>query len=73
MNAKIKQFIDEATITELGVDNGFDRITFNKEKFAELIIKECIQLASPEDSYQDTWFAAKLSSALKIKHTFEII
>ena len=41
MNERIRQLADEATTTEYGVDNGFDRVTFDKEKFAELIIREC--------------------------------
>ena len=42
------------------------------EKFAELIIKECIRLVSPEDSYNDDWFKAKCDSVLKIKEHFGI-
>ena len=43
MNDQIKQFIEQATTIEHGVDNGFDRVTFDKQKFAELIVKECGQ------------------------------
>ena len=39
---KIEDFIQQATTIEYGVDNGFDRISFDKEKFAELIVRECI-------------------------------
>ena len=41
MNKRIKKLAEQATTTEYGVDNGFDRVTFDKEKFAELIIEEC--------------------------------
>jgi len=40
MNKRIKELAEQATTTEYGVDNGFDRVTFDKEKFAELIIRE---------------------------------
>lgn len=40
MNKRIKELIEKATTVELGVDNGFDRVTFDKEKFAELLAKE---------------------------------
>ena len=40
MNKRIKKLAEQATTTEYGVDNGFDRVTFDKEKFAELIIRE---------------------------------
>ena len=42
MNERIKELAEQATTIEYGVDNGFDRVTFDKEKFAELIVKECI-------------------------------
>lgn len=45
MNERIKELIEQATTTEYGVDNGFDRVTFDKEKFAELIVQECATLA----------------------------
>ena len=43
MNERIRELARQATTIEYGVDNGFDRVTFNKEKFAELIVAECAQ------------------------------
>lgn len=43
MNNRIKELAEQATIIEYGVDNGFDRVTFDKEKFARLLIEECIE------------------------------
>jgi hypothetical protein len=40
MNEQIEKLIKKATTIEYGVDNGFDRVTFDKEKFAELMIVE---------------------------------
>jgi hypothetical protein len=45
MNERIKLLIEQATTIEYGVDNGFDRVTFDKEKFAELIVRECAQVS----------------------------
>lgn len=42
MNERIKQLAKQATTIEYGVDNGFDRVTFDQEKFAELIVRECL-------------------------------
>ena len=42
MNERIQELIKQATTIEYGVDNGFDLETFDKEKFAELIVRECI-------------------------------
>jgi hypothetical protein len=44
MNERIKKLIEQATSIEYGADNGFDRVTFDKEKFAELIVKECVKV-----------------------------
>jgi len=44
MNKRIKLLAEQATTIEDGADNGFDRVTFDKEKFAELIVKECIEV-----------------------------
>ncbi len=41
MNKQIRLLAEQATTIEYGVDNGFDRVNFDKEKFAELIVREC--------------------------------
>ena len=43
MNERIKELIKQATEC---YSNGQER-TFDKEKFAELIVKECIQVLDP--------------------------
>jgi len=44
MNERIRELAEQATTIEYGVDNGFDRVTFDKEKFAELIVRECVRV-----------------------------
>jgi hypothetical protein len=44
MNERMNELAEQATTIEYGVDNGFDRVTFDKEKFAELIVQECISV-----------------------------
>ena len=44
MNEIIKQLADQATVVEHGVDNGFDYVTFDRKKFAELMIRECAKV-----------------------------
>ena len=56
MNERIRELIEQATTIQYGVDNGFDRVTFNKEKFAELIVKETMQVVAnqlPSNQYLD--------------------
>jgi len=42
------------------------------EKFAEMIVGECIQVGGPEDSYTDEWFKAKADLVAKIKEHFGV-
>ena len=49
MNERIKQLAEQATTIQYGVDNGFDRVTFNKEKFAHLLMREIMRV---QVSYQ---------------------
>ena len=44
MTKRIEELIEQATTIEYGVDNGFDRVTFDKEKFAESIVVECASI-----------------------------
>jgi hypothetical protein len=37
MKERIKELAEQATTIEYGADCGFDRVTFDKEKFADLI------------------------------------
>ena len=52
MNDRIIELAEQATTIEYGVDNGFDRVTFDKEKFAELIVAECRTVIT--ELYQNT-------------------
>ena len=42
MNERIKELAEQATTIEYGADRGFDRVTFDKEKFAEFIVAKCV-------------------------------
>ena len=44
MNERIRQLAEQATTIEYGADRGFDRVTFDKEKFAQLIVNECAEV-----------------------------
>jgi hypothetical protein len=51
MNTRIEKLIKQVTTIEYGVDNGFDRINFDSEKFAQLIVLECCQLVEANGVY----------------------
>ena len=56
MNERIKKLIEQATTIEHGVDNGFDRVTFDKEKFAAMIVKECSEYLW---TFEPDWYYTK--------------
>ena len=49
MNARMNELAEQATTIEYGMDNGFDRVTFDKAKFAKLIVRECIMAMYEDD------------------------
>ena len=49
MNERIRELAEQATTIEYGADRGFDRVTFDKEKFAQLIVRECAELMYGRD------------------------
>ena len=77
MNQRIRQLAEQATELDYTTFDSYNHKTvehykFNKEKFAELIVKECIQVGGPEDSYTDEWFKAKADSVNKIREHFGV-
>ena len=65
MNNRIKELAEKATTIEYGVDNGFDRVTFDKEKFAELIVEECASLFPLQ--FTDEQYQRRIDKTIK-KH-----
>jgi hypothetical protein len=70
MNQRIKEIWDKAA--KLESDPSWEGQTRFMDKFAELIVRECIQVGGPEDSYTDEWFKAKADSIQKIKEHFGV-
>lgn len=50
----------------------YGSVMWDLERFAEKIVRECVQVGGPEDSYTDEWFKAKADSVAKIKEHFGI-
>jgi hypothetical protein len=77
MNERIKQLAEQATIWE-GMEDGY---IFDKEKFAELIVRECAELVDNKEMITaaqtyDEVFVAKYDtrelSAKQIKEHFGV-
>jgi len=56
MNERIKELAEQCTEV-LWCDGPYEREEFNKEKFAELIVRECLAIIQTEVSmkYKDGW------------------
>jgi hypothetical protein len=79
MNERIKELLSRAGFnatrnTDVVTNNHWGGYMDGRqfEKFAELIVRECVQVGGPEDSYTDEWFKAKADSMAKIKHHFGV-
>jgi hypothetical protein len=70
-----ERMLELALQAGLKKEHGSDREyvgDFDWRQFAELIIRECVQVGGPEDSYTDEWFKAKADSMAKIKEHFGV-
>jgi hypothetical protein len=75
MNERIKQLVGQTLDEKFsGTWSVMDMQDLTKfaDRFAELIVRECIQVGGPEDSYTDEWFKAKVDSVQKIKEHFGV-
>ena len=83
MNERIKQLTVQARNYAFDQKHHYERVHNTEQcmedyrevyntKFAELIVRECIQVGGPEDSYTDDWFMAKAHSVAKIKQHFGV-
>ena len=83
MNERIKELAEQAGCKVMDDGEwyipsatGLEKIVYTKgiglEKFAELIVRECIRVGGPEDSFADEWFKAKADSVAKIKQHFGV-
>ena len=74
MNERIEKLIEQATETSTSYFDGRGNITetyFDKEKFAELIIQECIKQARSEE---DRFYGIGASDlALTMEHFQEVL
>ncbi len=60
MNERIRELINEATSFKEGLTEGlYDIEVFDKEKFAELIVKECMNVLDPGEHQLIARFQAR--------------
>ena len=52
MNERIKELADKATVVQKTF-HGIEHITFDKEKFAELIVRECAEICLEANDHKN--------------------
>ena len=72
MNERIKELEKQCWSHRVNGRLVDGQLHFDTQKFAELIVKECMEVGGPEDSYRDEWFNAKVDSVAKIKQHFGV-
>ena len=73
MNERIRELADKIWAEEYWTKPNTDKLLpAQLNRFAELIVRECMEVGGPEDSYRDEWFNAKVDSVAKIKQHFGV-
>ena len=73
MNERIEELADKIWAEEYWTKPNTDKLLpAQLNRFAELIVRECMEVGGPEDSYRDEWFNAKVDSVAKIKQHFGV-
>jgi hypothetical protein len=68
MNQRIKELAEQATGAE--EYDGFRY--FNKAKFAELIVRECLKIVEPTEDSGDEWCVTLKGTAQEIREHFGV-
>ena len=73
MNERIRELADKIWEEKYWTNPNTDKLLpAQLNRFAELIVRECVQVGGPEDSYTDEWFKAKADSVNKIREHFGV-
>jgi hypothetical protein len=73
MNERIRELINESTCFKEGDTEGkYDIEVFDKEKFAELIVRECLKIVEPTEESGDEWCVTLKGTAQEIKEHFGV-
>ena len=71
MNERIRELAEQCTVQEFSdCTDGFE--TFNKEKFALLIVRECLKIVEPDRTSGDEWCVTLDETAQSIRQHFGI-
>jgi hypothetical protein len=69
---RIKQLAEQATTYIEPTSNSGEGWIFDKEKFAELIVRECLKIVEPTEDSGDEWCVTLKGTAQEIKEHFGV-
>ena len=72
MNERIKELAEQCRIEIYGVNGELLTFGFDEEKFAELIVKECLSIVEPTEDSGDEWCVTLKGTAQEIKEHFGV-
>ena len=71
MNQRIRELIKQSYVT-IESPSGEWYTDFSKEKFAELIVRECLNIVEPDEDSGDEWCVTLKGTAQEIKQHFGV-
>ena len=71
MNERIFELAEQCTSWSEG-STWTSREVFDKEKFAELIVRECLSIVEPTEDSNDEWCVTLKGTAQEIKQHFGV-
>jgi hypothetical protein len=72
MNERIEKLLEQCQIETYGVNSELLEIGFDAEKFAELIVRECLKIVEPTEDSGDEWCVTLKGTAQEIKEHFGV-
>jgi hypothetical protein len=77
MNERIRELAEQANELDYETFDEFNHKTvkhykFNKEKFAKLIVRECLKIVEPTEDSGDEWCVTLKGTAQEIREHFEV-
>jgi hypothetical protein len=71
MNERIRE-LEKQSYTEVMHEMGGTYMAFDKEKFAELIVRECLKIVEPDQTSGDEWCVTLDETAQSIRQHFGV-
>ena len=72
MNERIRELAEQCRIETYGVNGELLEFGFDEQKFAELIVRECLKIVEPDQTSGDEWCVTLDETAQSIRQHFGV-